>query len=250
MNDKISRLMAGGGNIHVGLPPVSGVLATRDTFKIPVDQIDPDPENARKSFDGEELAALADDMKRHGQIQNAVAYLEETTNRYRLVAGERRWRACKLAGIPALVCLVLPRQLADEAKAEMAFAENMARADLKPTEVAAHWKVLLSRWQCSTRELAARIGVSQSTISRRLALLQLDTDTQQAVDAGQVHKTHVVEAQRTRRRSRAGRRAPRGVVETVAAGSIRLKRGHTLAGLIAELQAMDTGQAETVPAAA
>lgn len=102
-----------------------------NVFHIPVDRIDPDPDNARKMFDADELQALADNIRRNGQIQNAVAWLRGD-GRYQLVAGERRLRACKLAGIPTLTVLVLPRTLAEETRREMAFAENMARSTSSP----------------------------------------------------------------------------------------------------------------------
>lgn len=219
-----------------------------NVFHIPVDRIDPDPDNARKMFDADELQALADNIRRNGQIQNAVAWLRGD-GRYQLVAGERRLRACKLAGIPTLTVLVLPRTLAEETRREMAFAENMARSDLKPTEVARHWRSLMERWGISGNELAARIGVAQSTVSKRLALLKLDNTTQQAVDAGEVKRTHVVEATRNKRGSapkRRGGRGGRGVLE-LTAGTVRVRRGHTLAQLAAELAARAAAEAATPP---
>jgi hypothetical protein len=119
----------------------------------------------------------------------------------------------------------------------------MARSDLKPVEVARHWKALMDRWQCSTRELAARVGVAPSTISKRLSLLKLDAETQQAVDAGTVQRTRAVESTRTRRLSSRGRQ-PRGVY-VFNAGVVRVKRGHTLADLVAELQATAGAAAPT-----
>lgn len=216
--------------------------ATADNvFRIPVGQIDPDPENARQHFDAEELQALADNMARHGQLQNAVAWLRGD-GRYQLVAGERRLRAAKLANMPTLNVLVLPRGLAEETRQEMAFAENMARSELKPTEVARHWQTLMERWGISGRELAARIGVAPSTVSKRLALLKTDTDTQRAVDAGAVKATHAVEGTRRSRRA-PKRRTQRGVFE-LAAGTLKLRRGHTLAEAVAELAAIVNAQAQ------
>jgi ParB family chromosome partitioning protein len=218
----------------------AGTVA-ENVFRIPVGQIEPDPENARQHFDAEELQALADNMKRHGQLQNAVAWLRGD-GRYQLVAGERRLRAAKLAGIPTLNVLVLPRGMAEETRQEMAFAENMARSELKPTEVARHWKTLMERWGISGRELAIRIGVAPSTVSKRMALLKTDADTQRAVDAGAVKQTHVVESSRRSRRATKGR-APRGVFE-LTAGTLKLRRGYTLAQAVAELAGIVNAQAQ------
>jgi ParB/RepB/Spo0J family partition protein len=235
MNTKIERLLNG---THHNPPPGARASrhATADVQKLPVGSILPDPDNARKTFDADELAALAEDIKRHGQLQNAVAFETDTPGVFQLVAGERRWRACQLAGIPTLVCMVLPRDMAREVREEIAFAENMARSDLKPVEVARHWQALLERWKCSTRELAARVGVAQSTVSKRLALLKLNPETQNAIDAGQVHRTAAVESTRTRRRTTGGRRHSRGV-HVFNAGTVKLKRGAKLAELVAELNA-------------
>jgi len=137
---------------------------------------------------------------------------------------------------------VLPRGMAEETRQEMAFAENMARSELKPTEVARHWKTLMERWGITGMELAARIGVSQSTVSKRLALLKTDADTQRAVDAGAVKQSHVVEGTRRSRRA-PKRRAARGVFE-VAAGTLKLRRGYTLAQAVAELAGIVNAQAQ------
>lgn len=209
----------------------------QDVQRIDLDAITPDPENARTVFDEDELQALAEDLKLHGQTQNAIVAESDAAGCYQLVAGERRWRACRLAGIKTLLCLVLPRNMPKDQREDIAFAENLARADLKPTEVARHWQRLMDRRKCTVRELAARVGVAPSTISKRLSLLKLDAETQSAVDAGKLKPTHAVEATRTKRRGTTKRRAPRGVFE-LAAGTFKLRRGHTLAEAAAELAAM------------
>ena len=241
MSTLANEILAGARNGFGAGITRAGTLAD-NVFRVPVGQIEPDPENARQHFDAEELQSLADNMNRHGQLKNAVAWVRGD-GRYQLVAGERRLRAAKLAGIPTLNVLVLPRGMAEETRQEMAFAENMARSELKPTEVARHWKTLMERWGITGSELAARIGVSQSTVSKRLALLKMDTDTQRAVDAGAVKATHALEGTRRSRRG-AKRRAPRGVFE-LAAGTLKLRRGHTLADAVAELAAMVDAQVQT-----
>jgi ParB family chromosome partitioning protein len=248
-SDRIEQLIQGNtAGFGAAIAPRTTGRRVENVLEIPVDAIRPDPDNARKHFDTDELTALADDMRRHGQLQNVVVWNDIPAGQYQLIAGERRLRAAKLAGMKTLVAMIVPREMKDDIRAEMAFAENMSRAELKPTEVARHWKALLERWGCSTRELAARVGVAQSTISKRLALLKLDADTQHAVDAGTVRRTHVVEATRTRRRSRGGKRAPRGTHQ-FNAGTVTLKRGHTLADLVAEIEAANR-QAEPGQAAA
>lgn len=207
-----------------------------DVQRIALDAISPDPENARTVFDENELAALAEDLKLHGQTQNAIVVEADSPGCYQLVAGERRWRACRLAGIKTLLCLVLPRNMPKDQREDIAFAENLARSELKPTEVARHWKRLMDRRGCTATELAARVGVAQSTISKRLALLKLDAETQRAVDAGQLKLTAAVETTRKKRERPTRVRGPRGV-HTFKAGTVKLRRGFTLADLVAELSA-------------
>ena len=238
---------------HYAAPPAAADPHAPQMMPIPVSMIDRDEGNPRETFDEEALDRLAAVMKRQGQIQNCVVWRDPSTGGYRLTCGERRWRAAKRAGILNLFCLVLPRTTAMNMREEMAMSENTARENLRPVELAKSYKRLMDKNGWSGAELARNIGVAQSSVSEHLGLLTLDPETQRKVDNREVSKRAVIRNatdKPTRRRARGGRRAPRGVVETVAAGSIRLKRGHTLATLIAELQSMDTGQAEAVPAAA
>lgn len=221
-----------------------GVQQTADpVLNIPLEQIDEDPDNARRHFNQESLEALAEGLKRHGQIANATVWRDQATGRYVLVAGHRRLRACRIAGIPTLICVVLPRDTAQELKAEIAFAENVAREDLKPIEVARHWKKLMERWQISGSELARRLGVSQSTVSKRMALLKTDDATQAALETGKVAADVVYRGNAQRRSRGAGKRRSTFVEFDTRNGKGRLKRSGTLEGLIADLQALARDQA-------
>ena len=220
----------------------NGRAAATDVFKIPLNNIQRDPDNARTIFTEDELEALGKSLERHGQITPAIVFALDDNGHYQLIDGERRWRAARASGLPTLTCCVVPRDMADETKAEIAFAANMSRSNLKPTEVARHWKRLMERWQCSTRELALRVGVAPSTISKRLSLLKLDNDTQAAVDAGTVKRTDAVAT--TQRKRATGEKKTRGVLE-LNAGTVKVKRGRTLAELHAELTArLNAGQGE------
>jgi ParB family chromosome partitioning protein len=209
-----------------------------DTHHVPVEMIDPDPENARRTFPEQELHELADSLKRHGQVHNVVAFRDDATGRYRLLAGERRLRAAKIAGLPTLRVWVVPRHAAADTLRELSVAENLCRQDLSPIETARHMHRLMTLWGCSGAELARRIGVAQSTVSKRLALLKLDDDTAAKVDAGNLTQTEAVDARSTKRKHRARSRGGE-TIRTKAAGAIRLRRGHTLADLVAELARID-----------
>jgi ParB/RepB/Spo0J family partition protein len=212
---------------------------------IPVEAIERDEGNPRELFDEEALDRLAAVMKRQGQIQNCVVWRDPSTGGYRLTCGERRWRAAKRAGIPNLFCLVLPRSTALDMREEMAMSENTARENLRPVELAKSYKRLMDKHGWSGAELARNIGVAQSSVSEHLALLTLDNETQRKVDSGEVSKRAVVRKPTTtpRRRSPTGRRAPRGVHE-FSHGTVKVKRGSTLADLVAEIQSAATRPAE------
>jgi len=212
-----------------------GSRAAADVHVVPVSMIDPDPENARKTFGAAELQELADSMKRHGQLQNVIATRDPRTQRYQLLAGNRRLKAAALAGIAELRVWVVPKHSAADTLRELSFAENMVRQDLSPMETARHMKRLMDLWGISGAELARRIGIAQSTVSKRLALLKLDESTAAAVDAGTLTQDEA--RQSTVRPSRAKRRAARGRrgVFVVGAGEARVKRGRTLRQLVDEL---------------
>lgn len=226
-------------SMHYAVHPPAAPVGGPQMMPVPVDAIDRDEGNPRELFDDEALDRLAAVMKRQGQIQNCVVWRDPSTGRYRLTCGERRWRAAKRAGIVNLFCLVLPRSTAIEMREEMAMSENTAREDLRPVELAKSYKRLMDKHGWSGAELARNIGVAQSSVSEHLALLALDAETQRKVDARQISKRAVVrEASTTKRtrRSKAGRRAARGV-HTFAAGVVKLKRGYRLADLVAEAAA-------------
>lgn len=210
--------------------------------KIPLELIDEDPDNARKHFDAEALAALAEGLSHMGQIQNATVWKDYTTGRYQLVQGHRRFRACRIAKIPTLLCQVLPRDTAEELKAEIAFAENMSRENLKPMEEARHWQRLMDRWQISGAELARRLGVAQSTVAKRLALLKTSGETQKAIEEGRIGATSAYTSKAKKREPKTGEdgtKAKRTITfQTFDTrnGKGRLKRSGTLRGLIADLE--------------
>lgn len=237
-------------SMHYALHPTTSGATGPQMMPVPVDSIDRDEGNPRETFDDEALDRLAAVMKRQGQIQNCVVWRDPATGRYRLTCGERRWRAAKRAGILNLFCLVLPRSTAMDMREEMAMSENTARENLRPVELAKSYKRLMDKHGWSGAELARNIGVAQSSVSEHLALLTLDEETQRKVDARQVSKRAVVRelapAKRPRR-TRSGR-GPRGV-HTFAVGTVKLKRGHTLADLVAEIHATTAGDTAT-PAAA
>jgi ParB/RepB/Spo0J family partition protein len=238
MSTKRDQIFNAAGSVRVDwLQTTEPTAATPQMLPIPVSLIDRDEGNPRETFDDESLDRLAAVMKRQGQIQNCVVYRDPATNRFRLTCGERRWRAAKRAGIENLFCLVLPRATATAMREEMALAENTAREDLRPVELARSYRRMMDKHKWSGAELARNIGVAQSSVSEHLALLELDADTQRKVDAGELSKRAVVREmppKTARRRHRPARRGQRGVLELTTC-TIRVRRGQTLEAAAAEL---------------
>src|SRR5262249_60717516 len=135
--------------------------------QVPVEAIDRNPYQPRREFDGDGLAALRDSIKAHGVLQPLV--VRQVEGRYQLIAGERRLRAAKDAGLPQVPVTVV--DFNDQQVLEAALVENIQREDLNPIEKALGFKDYLDRFKMTHEQLAARLGLSRSTITNLVALL-------------------------------------------------------------------------------
>jgi len=212
--------------------------------------IEPDPFQPRRVFDEQKLQELAESLKRHGQLQPIRVRRSTIAGRYVIVAGERRWRAARLAGLDKLdAVLVSERADADYVK-EAQVVENLQRADLSPIESAEAYRALLSRWECSQAELARRLGVATSTVSRALALLEAPADVRSRVEAGESVRQATGTAKGGRRRRAPSKPDKRRAVELeLGSGFVRLKRGATIEQLVEELRALAVEQRSQAEAA-
>jgi ParB family transcriptional regulator, chromosome partitioning protein len=154
--------------------------------EIPVDQVRPNPRQPRQRFDAEELEALAASIREHGVLQPIL--VTETLDGYQLVAGERRLRACQLAGLERVPAVI--RQLADRDQLEVALVENLQRADLGAMEAAAAYQTLVTDFQLTHDEIARRVGRAKSTITNTLRLLDLDPRVQATLVDGRLSEGH------------------------------------------------------------
>lgn len=156
-------------------------------FDIKISEIVPNPNQPRRNFDDASLAELAETIKLHGVIQPITVVRRGT--RYEIVSGERRFRACKLAGyskIPAIV-----RNLSEIDSLEQAIIENIQREDLNPIDEAMSYSKLGNVLQLKTTELATRIGKNRSTVANLLRLLQLPSSVQEFVKQGKLTEGQV-----------------------------------------------------------
>ena len=186
-----------------------GVERSRDMAVIPVAKIDRDPDQPRQEFDEEELARLAESLRIRGQLQPIRVRWDEGRGMYVILAGERRWRAARMAGLDKLSCVIHEGILAEEEKLAMQLVENALRTDLKPVEQARAYRRLMDAKGYSTRDLAAELHIAQTSVVRALALLDLPADVQVRVEGGELAATVAAELSQDPRRQRSRPRSPR-----------------------------------------
>lgn len=160
--------------------------ATAGQLEIALDRIVANPHQPRIRVDDAALATLTASIREHGVIQPIL--VTETIDGYRLVAGERRVRAARLAGLDRIPAVV--RQLADRDQLELALVENLQREDLDPIEAARAYRQLIDEFDFSQEDLAGRVGRARSTVANTLRLLDLHPAVQAAVANGEISEGH------------------------------------------------------------
>lgn len=176
-----------------GLGKGLGTLLGEDTFKkveeskhattkIKVADIDPNPNQPRLRFDQEALNTLIESIKQYGLVQPVV--VRKNGDRYELVAGERRWRACKALKFTEIEALV--KDYSTEQTTEIALVENLQRQDLDPIEEAHAYKRLKDKFKLTQEEIATKLGRSRSHIANIIRLLNLSQPVQNLLSAGEI----------------------------------------------------------------
>jgi ParB family chromosome partitioning protein len=169
----------------VGRPArLEGVRGDRSAAWIAVDRIEPDPDQPREEFDPEGLGRLADSLRTKGQLQPIRVRWDEGRGAYRLIAGERRWRAATMAGLAELQAVIHDGPLAAEELLGLQLVENALRDDLKPIEQARAYRKLIDARGWTMTELAAELNLHQTTVGRALSLLELPAPVQARVERG------------------------------------------------------------------
>jgi ParB family chromosome partitioning protein len=156
--------------------------------EVPVDRVEPNPSQPRHRFVLEDLEKLAASIAQHGVLQPLLVS-EAEPGQYRLIAGERRWRAAKIAGL-STVPAVIRERLDEDRHLEMALVENLQRRDLTPLEEARAFEQLRASLGLSQAEIAERVGIDRSTVANALRLLKLPSDLQEMVEAGSLSAGH------------------------------------------------------------
>ena len=154
---------------------------------LPLHRVEPNPEQPRQDFDEEELAALADSIRIHGVIQ-PLTVRETGEGYYQIIAGERRWRACRMAGLSEVPAVVVQ---ADDRKAkELALIENLQRQDLNSVEEALGYQSLMDEFGLTQEDTAQRVGKSRSAVANSLRLLGLEEKVLEMLRTGAITAGH------------------------------------------------------------
>ena len=154
---------------------------------LPIYKVEPNPDQPRQDFDEEELQALSESISVHGVIQ-PLTVRELSSGYYQIIAGERRWRAARLAGLSEIPAVVME---ADDKKAmELALIENLQRQDLNPVEEALGYQSLMADHGMTQEETASRVGKSRPAVANALRLLQLNPEVLEKVRSGELSAGH------------------------------------------------------------
>lgn len=161
--------------------------AAQAVTSLPLQRIEPNPNQPRKRFDEVELQALADSIVQHGLLQ-PLAVRDMGNGYYQIIAGERRWRACRLAGLSEVPVTVVEAD--DRTVMELALVENLQREDLNPMEEAEGYRVLLEEYGLTQEQAAKQVGKSRSAVANALRLLTLSDEVRALVENGELTAGH------------------------------------------------------------
>ncbi|MEN2775065.1 ParB/RepB/Spo0J family partition protein [Acetivibrio clariflavus] len=155
-------------------------------IELKINEIEPTVGQPRKKFDDEKLMQLSESIKEHGIVQPIIVRKEDNT--YKIVAGERRWRAARLAGLTSVPVIV--KELSNRQVMEMALIENIQREDLNPIEEAEAYERLLNEYNMTQEELSKSIGKNRSTIANIIRLLYLCDKVKEHLINGEISSGH------------------------------------------------------------
>ena len=155
-------------------------------IKLKINQIEPNREQPRKNFDEEALQELSESIRQFGILQPLI--VQERDDYYVIIAGERRWRAAKLAGLKEVPVII--RKMSEQEIVEISLIENIQRENLNPIEEAAAYKRLLTEFQLKQEEVAERVGKSRTAVTNSMRLLKLDERVQQMIVEGMLSTGH------------------------------------------------------------
>ena len=155
--------------------------------ELKITEVEPNKKQPRREFDKEKLESLADSIKEHGIIQPLVV-VKNSAGTYTIVAGERSWRAAKLAGLKKVPAVI--KEYSPEEIAQIALIENLQREDLNPIEEALGYQSLIDEYHMTQENISKNIGKSRSAVANALRLLSLDDETKKLLKQGLITSGH------------------------------------------------------------
>lgn len=171
------------------LIPGDSLTAGQDSvLQVPVERIVPNPQQPRLEMNEDDLQELAASIQEHGILQPLVVSRTDAAGEYTLIAGERRLRAARLAGLRTVPVIV--RTASEQQRLELALIENLQRADLSPLETAAAYNMLAEDFGLSHEDIARRVGKSRVAVTNALRLLKLAPKARQALEKGLISEGH------------------------------------------------------------
>ncbi len=175
-----------GKGLSALIPDNSVLTGGRTIINIDINKIIPNPRQPRAEFAPETLAELAESIKSQGIIEPILA--RPKNGKYELIAGERRWRAARKAGLTLLPAII--KDFSDEESLELALVENLQREDLNPMEEAEAYSKLSNEFQMTQADIAKKVGKDRSTVANMMRLLELPREIQVSIRRGQINVGH------------------------------------------------------------
>lgn len=160
--------------------------AKNSVMEVKVNEVEPNNRQPRKVFDHEKLEALADSIKEHGIVQPIIVHSEGS--HYKIVAGERRWRAAKLAGLKTIPVII--KDITTREVMEIALIENLQREDLNPIEEAGAFQRLIDEYSITQEDVAKVVGKSRAAIANSVRLLTLTDEIKEMISVGRLTSGH------------------------------------------------------------
>lgn len=177
-----------GKGLDALIPAGLNTTPTRADSYAPVSMIIPNPQQPRDTISPESLAELSSSIREHGVLQPLVVSYDPVTGMYTLIAGERRLRAAKMAGLEKVPIII--RTVSEQQRLTQALIENIQRADLSPLETARGFRRLIDEFNLTHETLADQVGKSRVTVTNTLRLLNLPAEAQEALAASRISEGH------------------------------------------------------------
>jgi len=177
-----------GKGLEALIPGGEGDQTGNGISSIPIEKITPNPRQPRTAMNQDDLVELSASIHEHGIIQPLIVMSGPQPDQYTLIAGERRWRAARLAGLEYIPAII--RQVSPQQQLELALVENIQRADLSPLETAEAYHQLVEDFGLSHEEIAQKVGKNRTTVTNTLRLLKLPQGVLAALAEGKISEGH------------------------------------------------------------